>query len=43
VDFLFNWDHFYPLNGDRNGLHFESWTVLGALAEQTRLSNSGPL
>jgi alkanesulfonate monooxygenase SsuD/methylene tetrahydromethanopterin reductase-like flavin-dependent oxidoreductase (luciferase family) len=24
VDVLFNWDHFYPLSGEPNGLHFES-------------------
>ena len=26
VDILFNWDHFFPLSGDPDGLHFESWT-----------------
>jgi probable F420-dependent oxidoreductase len=35
VDIVFNWDHFYPLSGERDGLHFESWTMLAALAEQT--------
>lgn len=35
VDIVFNWDHFYPLYGDPDGLHFESWTMLAALAEQT--------
>jgi hypothetical protein len=28
VDILFNWDHFFPLYGDRDGLHFEAWTEL---------------
>jgi len=28
VDILFNWDHFYPLSGEPDGLHFESWTML---------------
>ncbi len=35
VDVIFNWDHFFPLYGEPNGLHFESWTMLAALAEQT--------
>jgi alkanesulfonate monooxygenase SsuD/methylene tetrahydromethanopterin reductase-like flavin-dependent oxidoreductase (luciferase family) len=43
VDILFNWDHFYPLNGDPDGLHFESWTALAAPAEQTRRVEIGAL
>lgn len=35
VDILFNWDHFFPLSGERDGLHFESWTELGSWAELT--------
>lgn len=35
VDVVFNWDHFFPLSGDPDGLHFESWTMLAAMAEQT--------
>lgn len=35
VDIVFNWDHFFPLSGDPDGLHFESWTMLAAIAEQT--------
>jgi probable F420-dependent oxidoreductase len=35
VDIVFNWDHFFPLQGDRAGKHFECWTMLGAWAEQT--------
>ncbi len=31
----FNWDHFFPLSGDPDGLHFESWTELGSWAELT--------
>lgn len=35
VDILFNWDHFFPLSGPRDGEHFESWTELGSWAELT--------
>ena len=35
ADCLFNWDHFYPLNGPPDGKHFEALTVLGAMAEAT--------
>ena len=35
VDVLFNWDHFFPLNGDPDGRHFEAWSMLAAWAEAT--------
>lgn len=43
ADVLFNWDHFFPLSGERDGLHFESWTVLAAWAEQTSRIEFGAL
>jgi probable F420-dependent oxidoreductase len=43
VDIVFNWDHFFPLQGDRAGKHFECWTMLGAWAEQTSRVEIGAL
>lgn len=43
VDILFNWDHFFPLSGDRDGLHFEAWTELGSWAELTTNVEFGTL
>ena len=36
VDILFNWDHFFPLSGDPDGLHFESWTMLARVGGADR-------
>jgi probable F420-dependent oxidoreductase len=36
VDRIYNWDHFFPLSGDRNGKHFESLTVQAAMAAVTK-------
>jgi alkanesulfonate monooxygenase SsuD/methylene tetrahydromethanopterin reductase-like flavin-dependent oxidoreductase (luciferase family) len=43
VDAIFGWDHFYPLFGDPHGLHFEGWTVLAAMACETRRAAVGLL
>jgi probable F420-dependent oxidoreductase len=43
VDIVFNWDHFYPLNGAPDGEHYESWTMLAAIAEQTSRIELGAL
>jgi probable F420-dependent oxidoreductase len=43
VDIVFNWDHFYPLYGEPDGLHFECWTMLGAWAQQTSRVEIGAL
>lgn len=55
VDTLFVWDHFFPLSppgrmhrpgarlGDADGLHFETMTLLGAVAETTTRVEFGAL
>jgi len=43
ADIVFNWDHFFPLNGEPEGKHFECWTMLGAWAEATRRVEIGAL
>lgn len=43
VDYIFNWDHFYPLSGDANGAHFECYTQLSVMAEVTSNARIGAL
>jgi len=43
VDTIWNWDHFFPLDGERDGDHFEGWTTLTALGAETRRARIGCL
>ena len=42
VDTIWNWDHFFPPWDDPpDGDHFEAWTLLSAIAAQTRRAQVG--
>lgn len=43
VDSITTWDHFYPLSGDPGGTHFECWSLLAAMAVDTRRAQIGAI
>ena len=43
ADMIFTWDHFYPLNGEPDGKHFESLALQAAMAETTQRAQIGAL
>ena len=40
---LWVWDHFFPLEGDEGGAHFEAWSLLSAMAVETERASIGTL
>jgi probable F420-dependent oxidoreductase len=43
VDSIWTWDHFFPLRGDPDGAHFEGWSLMAAMACETRNAAVGVL
>lgn len=43
VDSIWTWDHFFPLSGDRDGSHFEAYSLLAAIAADTEHARFGAM
>jgi len=43
VDTVWNWDHFYPLYGEKDGAHFECYSLLAATAALTQTVHFGAM
>lgn len=43
VDSIWTWDHFYPLYGDQDDVHYEGWSLLAAMAVTTTQAHFGML
>ncbi len=43
ADSIWVWDHFFPLYGDPEETHFEAYTLLAAMAAETRRAQLGAL
>jgi probable F420-dependent oxidoreductase len=43
ADSIWTWDHFFPIDGDPHGRHFEAWSVLAAMAVTTSHARIGSL
>ena len=43
ADSVWTWDHFYPLYGDKDGPHFEGYTLLTAAACDTQRATIGAM
>jgi probable F420-dependent oxidoreductase len=43
VDSIWVWDHFFPLYGNPDGNHYEAYTLLAAMAAETRHARLGAL
>ncbi|MBM3673844.1 MAG: LLM class F420-dependent oxidoreductase [Actinobacteria bacterium] len=43
VDSIWVWDHFFPLYGDEHANHYEAYTLLAAMATETRHARIGAL
>ena len=43
VDTVWVWDHMFPLYGPPDGNHYECWTLLAAMAVETRRAHIGAL